>query len=198
MTDRETIAVYDARAAEYAEVTSGIAADPRLIDFIARLPERGAVLDLGSGPGAAAAEMARAGHDALAWDASEGMVALAAAQPGVRAEQRLFGDLATLAPASLHGVWANFSLLHAPRAEMPDHLAAIARALVPGGVFLVAVKLGEGDRRDRIGRLYSYYTEAELRGLVEAAGFSVDRIDRGRDPGLSGEISDWISLTCLR
>jgi SAM-dependent methyltransferase len=198
MTDRETIAVYDARAAEYAEVTSGIAADPRLIDFIARLPAQSRVLDLGCGPGAAAAEMARAGHDALAWDASDGMVALAAAQPGVRAEQRLFGDLASLAPGSLQGVWANFSLLHAPRAEMPDHLAAIARALVPGGVFLVALKTGAGDIRDSIGRLYSYYTEAELRTLLDAAGFTVDRVDTGRDPGLSGEISDWISLTCLR
>jgi SAM-dependent methyltransferase len=198
MIDRETIAVYDARAQEYAEVTSGIESDPRLVDFMARLPDGGAVLDLGCGPGLAAAAMARGGLEVAAWDASAEMIALAAAHPGVTAAQRVFDDLAALAPASLDGVWANFALLHAPRSRMPVHLASIARALRPGGVFLIALKDGTGEVRDSIGRLYTYYTEPELRGLLAEAGFTVERVDTGREPGLSGEISDWISLTCLR
>jgi len=198
VTDRETISVYDARARDYAQMTSGIETDPRLVDFIARLPAGGQVLDLGCGPGNAAAAIAALGCDVVAWDASAEMVGLARTQPGVRAAQKFFDDLADLDPASLDGVWANFSLLHAPPERFPAHLADIARALRPGGVFLIALKEGEGAHRDSIGRLYTYYSEAALTAHVDAAGFTVHRVDRGRDPGLSGEISDWISLTCLR
>jgi SAM-dependent methyltransferase len=196
--DRETIAVYDAKAEEYAGLISDIAEDSRLIDFIVRLPKGGQVLDLGCGPGNAAAEMARQGLQVSAWDASAEMVALAQRHDGVDAAQKLFDDMADLAPSSLDGLWANFSLLHAPEADMPRHLAAIASAVKPGGVFLIALKEGTGAHRDGIGRLYTYFTEDSLSALVEAAGFDVDRRDRGSGKGLSGEEAEWISLTCLR
>lgn len=198
MSDEETIAVYDARAEEYAGLISAIAEDPRLIDMLSRLPAKGRVLDLGCGPGNAAAAMAQQGFDVLAWDASSEMVALAEKHESFAVEQRLFSDLTDLAPETFDGVWANFSLLHAPRAEMPMHLAAIAAAMKPGGVFLIALKEGSGTHRDKIGRLYTYFTEDELSGFVEAAGFSVARRDHGSGKGLSGEDADWISLTCLR
>ena len=198
MTDRETIQVYDQKATEYADLTAGIADDPRLFDFIARLPDGGSVLDLGCGPGTYASALAEAGLHVSAWDASAEMVRLARSNPRVDAAQRVFDDLDTLEPQSLDGVWANFSLLHAPRSTLPDHLDAITRALRPGGVFVIALKEGHGESRDRIGRLYTYCTEPELRRLVTDAGLTPVRTDRGRDKGLSGEDADWISLTCLR
>lgn len=198
MIDPETIAVYDARAEEYAGLISDIAEDPRLIDFMGRVPSGGSVLDLGCGPGNAAAAMARQGLDVLAWDASSEMVALAAKHPGVRAKRHLFSDLTTLSEASLDGVWANFSLLHATREDLPDHLRAIAAATRPSGAFLIALKEGSGTHRDAIGRLYTYYSDSTLTSLVEAAGFSVVRRDTGSGTGLSGEEANWISLTCLR
>ena len=93
------------------------------------------------------------------------------------------------------GVWANFSLLHAAREDFPRHLAAIQKALKPGGAFHIALKAGTGAERDRIGRHYTYYTEDELTGLLKAAGFTVGSYRRGRDKGLSGEDADWISTT---
>ncbi|WP_425039848.1 class I SAM-dependent DNA methyltransferase [Primorskyibacter sp. S187A] len=197
VSDAQTIGVYDARAEEYADLTSGIAQDPRLIDFIERLPDGGRVLDLGCGPGAAAAVMAQSGRDVLAWDASQGMVELAARGAGVTAQHRVFDDLAELEGDSLAGVWANFSLLHASRAALPGYLRQIAHTLMPGGVFLMAVKSGEGEERDKIGRHYTYFTEEELRARLHEAGFTPVRFDQGRDTGLSGEDADWISLTCV-
>lgn len=194
MNDAQTIGVYDAKAAEYADLTSDSAEkDKHLTAFIAALPTGGRVLDLGCGPGAAAAQMAAAGFDVEATDASAEMVALAARTAGVRAVQATFDDLTD--EAAFDGIWANFSLLHAPRENMPAHLAAIHRALRPGGVFHIGVKLGTGSARDGIGRLYTYYSEDELTGLLGEAGFSVTDRSHGRDKGLDGTMSDWI---CLR
>ncbi len=61
MTDKKTIAVYDARAREYADRDRGRAVDPILSNFIAMMPKNGYVLDLGCGPADASAEMRRCG-----------------------------------------------------------------------------------------------------------------------------------------
>lgn len=193
MTDRETLAVYATKSEEYADVTEGLARDPLLAAFIKAVKPQGDVLDLGCGPGIAAHQMALAGLHVTAMDPVAEMVALAARYPGVTARIGGFDDLT--GTDVYDGIWANFSLLHAPRADMPRHLSDIARALRPGGVFHIGVKLGSGSRRDRIGRLYTYFTEDELAGLLTDAGLKVTDRLKGRDKGLDGTDADWI---CLR
>ncbi|MEO1734255.1 MAG: class I SAM-dependent methyltransferase, partial [Pseudomonadota bacterium] len=118
MTDQETIAVYDAKADDYAAMADDYSrTDPILAAFIADCPPGGRVLDLGCGTGAAAATMASAGLTVDALDASEEMVRRAAALPGVTAHQATFDDVT--GEGIYDGIWANFSLLHAPRADMP-------------------------------------------------------------------------------
>ncbi|WP_373050544.1 class I SAM-dependent DNA methyltransferase [Thalassovita aquimarina] len=190
--DEETIRIYDARAEDYAQVTAADAPGRLLRDFITAVPTGGRVLDLGCGPGIDAGLMAQAGLQVDAVDASAEMVALADQRPGVSARQATFVDLD--AEAAYHGIWANFSLLHAPRNDMPRHLAAIHRALKPGGRFHMAVKTGEGEKRDSIGRYYSYYTEPELMRLLQDAGFTATKIVHGSDKGLDGVVADWISV----
>ncbi|MFC6688781.1 class I SAM-dependent DNA methyltransferase [Jhaorihella thermophila] len=194
MSDPDTIRLYDRQADRYADLTDGHnAADPLLAAFIAACPKGARVLDLGCGPGASAAAMARAGLRVDAIDASAEMVARAGAHEGVTAWRATFDELGQEA---IHdGVWANFSLLHAPRSEMPRHLAAIHRALRPGGVFHLAVKLGQGESRDRLGRFYAYYSEAELDRLLAEAGFAVLGKRFGSGTGLDGSVSDWIAVT---
>ena len=190
--DRETLDVYDAQAADYARLTESEARDTQLLAFIAALPKGGRVLDLGCGPGHAAAAMANAGLIVDATDASSEMVALAGRHKGVTAWQALFDEID--AEAAYDGIWANFSLLHAPRATMPGHLARLARALKPGGLFHIGLKTGEGEKRDGIGRLYTYYTGPELSGLLGAAGFTIRDTRTGRSLGLDGELADWIVI----
>ncbi|MCR9156408.1 MAG: class I SAM-dependent methyltransferase [Rhodobacteraceae bacterium] len=193
MTDRETIAVYDARADEYAKLEPSDMPSETLATFMKALPDGARVLDLGCGPGTSARHMVRAGCVVDALDASAEMIGLASAIEGVTARQASFDDIS--GTAIYDGVWANFSLLHAPRVDMPKHLAAIHMALKPGGLFHIAVKEGTGEHRDSINRLYTYYTESELTALLEATGFTVGPYRRGRDKGLSGEDADWISVT---
>ena len=198
MSDSKTIAIYDTRAEDYAALAANIEDRPRLRDFIDRLPPSAQVLDLGCGPGTASTIMADAGLNMLAWDASEEMIKIAARDPRITAQQKVFDDLEQLATETLDGVWANFSLLHAPREDLPTHLAHIARALRTSGLFMIAVKAGTGSQRDGIGRLYTYFTQDEISALLAPLGFSILRTDHGRSAGLSGEDADWFGLTCVK
>lgn len=191
--DSETLRVYDARAEEYAQLVEADATGRWIKSFISKLPAGGAVLDLGCGPGASAEAMADAGFCVDAIDASDGMIALARARRGVNAIKGSFEDLDAI--AKYDGIWANFSLLHAPRHDFAAHLERIARALKPLGYFHIGLKLGEGEGRDEIGRFYTYFQEDELMMSLKTAGFEPCEISKGRDPGLSGHIDPWI--TCI-
>lgn len=193
MSDPQTLGVYAAQAQKYADLTDDAnSADPRLNAFIDDIPDGGAVLDLGCGPGQSAALMAQAGLAVTAFDPVPEMVEMAARHDNVTARVASFDDVE--GENLYDGVWANFSLLHAPRADMPRHLAAIAKALKSGGRFHIGVKTGTGSHRDSIGRLYTYYTEDELTGLLQDAGLRVFDRAEGVDAGLSGEDAHWICL----
>lgn len=193
MSDDETLKTYAAKAGTYADlVSASVAKDTLFPSFLSALPANAHVLDLGCGPGHFAAAIAAAGHRVTATDAVQEMVDLAAAQTGVDAHLAKFDDIT--GQALYDGIWANFSLLHAPRDAMATHLAALHTALKPRGTFHIALKLGEGSKRDSLGRLYTYYTEAELVGLLMEAGFSVTNRNRGTDKGLDGVDADWIGL----
>lgn len=193
MSDPETIRIYDQKADEYAQMTDDAnATDSQLIRFVSACSPGGRLLDLGCGPGTAAALMAAAGFEVDATDASAAMVEMANKHQGVTAWQATFDDIAD---AQLYdGIWANFSLLHAPRADMPRHLSALHRALKSGGQLHIGLKTGTGEARDRLGRLYTYYTQPELEGLLSTAGFTITSHRLGRGAGLDGSLSDWITV----
>ncbi len=191
--DDETLRVYGEKAEEYRAMMADAPRDPLLETFIAALPARSHVLDLGCGPGMAAARMAVAGHAVDATDATPAMIALARQHPGVNAWLATFDDLT--GSDIYDGIWANFSLLHAPRAAMPGHLATLRALLKPGGLFHIGMKAGSGEFRDSLGRLYSYYTEQELSDLIRDAGLTPFSSARGEDIGLSGEMAPWVAIS---
>lgn len=170
--DRGTLDFYNGAAVTYAD---RFASDPRpdadLTAFLARLPEGGRVLDLGCGPGRSARLMLDAGFAVDASDGSEGMIRTARERFGITAQHETFEMLDAI--SIFDGIWANFSLLHAPRDAMPANLLRIHRALKPGGILHLGLKLGEGEERDTLGRFYSYFTESQLEKLLADAGYSV-------------------------
>lgn len=191
MVDERTIAVYDAKAGEYAEVFTDRSPDQSLADFIALIPMGGNVLDLGCGPGRASVHMRDAGLIPDPLDASASMVALAQDQ-GLPARQATFDDIT--GTAIYDGVWANFSLLHAPRDALPKHLSAIATALKPRGILHIGMKSGQGAARDGIERLYTYVETDELAALLETAGLSVIYTREGAEVGMAGTKDPFIIM----
>ncbi|MBO9472984.1 class I SAM-dependent methyltransferase [Shimia sp. R10_1] len=198
MSDQETMKVYAKAAGDYAERFSKVAEGDidqlkDLNGLFALLPDNGLVLDLGCGPGQWAAKIRDAGYQVEAMDASAEMAALAKEKFDLDVTVGVFEDLTE--EAKYDGIWANFSLLHAPKADMSAHLLRIKTALKPRGAFHIGMKLGRGESRDALGRFYSYYEEAELIGLLEAAGFTITQKRRGNAKGLAGSDDTYVILT---
>jgi trans-aconitate methyltransferase len=193
MADAKTIETYNSKADGYASLISRSIPDQDLRNFIDAVPLGGLVLDLGCGPGNSAAMMLAEGLKVDAIDASEKMIELARSQFNVAANLATFDDLD--AQNHYDGIWANFSLLHAPKSDMPRHLKAIHNALKEKGHFHIGMKLGAGEQRDTINRMYTYYQEAELSKYLSDAGFTVlsTRIDEMM--GLAGDVEPFIIIT---
>ncbi|SFT88576.1 class I SAM-dependent methyltransferase [Sedimentitalea nanhaiensis] len=193
MSDPRTLAVYNSRSDDYtAMMTREAKADPMIGRFIAACPAGGRVLDLGCGPGHYASRMAQAGLKVEAIDASQAMIDKAATLPGVSAKLGRFEDVS--GDKLYDGIWAYFSLLHAPRSAMPDHLTRISAALKPGGVLFMGMKRGAGGGRDRLDRYYEYYQREELETLLTDAGLTPDEHWTGKAAGLSGHPEGWIVI----
>jgi len=196
MTDSQTITVYDQLTQDYVRLTRQDSPDPLLAGFVEHLRPGGNILDLGCGPGDAAAHLKALGFQVDAVDASPEMVRLARETHGLEARQALFEDIS--GNEIYDGVWANFSLLHARREDFATHLANVAAALKTGGILHLGMKIGNGERRDRLGRYYAYYSQAELAGHLDAAGFGVLKTTLGEDRGLAGNLEPWVVMLSRR
>ncbi len=192
MKQTDTLSIYDQTASDY-ERTIADWDDPALREFIDAIPPAGHVLDLGCGPGHAAEEMVARGLRVDAVDGSEEMVRRANRRHGVTARRLLFEELD--GKDIYDGIWASFSLLHAPKADFPSHLSRLHRAARTGARLHLGMKLGSGEVEDELGRFYAYYDQNELETLVTAAGFSVAARATGRSKGMAGKLEDWIMIT---
>jgi len=192
MPDAKTIAFYDAAAERYANMMGTDAASDQLIAFMALLQPHAHVLDLGCGPARASVHMRDTGFVPDPVDASQGMIDLANETHEIGARMLTFDDVDMV--DTYDGVWANFSLLHAPRADLPRILAALATALHANGVLHVALKTGSGEARDDIDRLYTYLTVTELHDLLTTAGFAVIATVEGHEIGCAGTDDPFVAM----
>ncbi len=193
MSDPETLDVYDARASDYADLVEETSAPKAQVQsFLAALPKGADILDLGCGPGHAAAHFAEVGHRVTATDASAGMIELAARHNGITTRQETFDEID--GEDIYDGVWANFSLLHAERGDLLRHLQAIATALRTDGVFHIGMKTGENTERDALGRRYTFVTQTELQGLLTDVGLTPFIHWTGSDVGFAGTLDPWIVM----
>lgn len=192
MSDPATLAFYAAQTEAYRKVAEGFE-NAQLAALMSALPPGARVLDTGCGPGQDARALARAGFAVVAMDASPEMLRQAAMAEGVETRLGAFADLDDV--ATFDAVWASFSLLHAPKAEFPGHLSAIHRALKPGGVLALSLKIGDGEARDALGRFFAYYREAELAALLTAAGFRITHIHHGHSTGMAGTHDPFLTVT---
>ncbi len=89
--------------------------------------------------------------------------------------------------AAFDGVWAAWSLHHAPHDQIAGIMGKVARSLRAGGVLSMAVKSGSGERRDGLDRFYAYYDEPLIRRTLDDAGFDVEHLESGGGVGFDGE-----------
>lgn len=190
-SDPDTIAFYQARAPHWV-FHSGEAHSRQLDAFLDRLPEGSAVLELGCGGGRDADHIRKRGFTIDATDGTPALVRRANEAFALGARVMAFHELE--AEAAYAGVWAHASLLHCPRAALPDVLARIHRALLPGGWFFSSYKLGSGEGRDLLGRLHNFPSAEWLIASYDAAGFTLESHYTYAGKASDGTQRDWIDL----
>ncbi|HBF31396.1 class I SAM-dependent methyltransferase [Rhizobium sp.] len=163
--NNKTLAFYAANAAEY--VSHGTV-NPRLNSFLERLPHGGTILELGTGSGVDAKAMLNAGFRVDATDGSGELAQEAEKLLGQPVRQMLFTELK--AEKIYDGIYANASLLHAPRTDLPDIISRIHRSLKIGGYVWASFKGGQQEGLDGLGRYYNYLSESELNQLWSSNG----------------------------
>lgn len=192
MTDEATLAFYDREAPSYTmSFAQGPA--PRLDAFLDRLEPGAHVLELGCGGGRDASRMIERGFTVDMTDGSRGMARKARERTGQDVRLLRFDELDAV--DAYDAVWAHASLHHQPLAGLGDVLARIYRAVRPGGLFFANYKLGDGDDRDRFGRLYNFAPRQHLLELYRDAGWHLEEMEDYRAGGLDKVDRDWIAVT---
>ncbi|MGF1501525.1 MAG: class I SAM-dependent methyltransferase [Paracoccaceae bacterium] len=194
--DQETVRFYNAEARDYARYAAGERRGPWLETFLERLAPGARVLDFGCGSGWAAASIVAAGHEVAALDASQGLAAEASARYGLAVRTAAFSEFDER--ETFDAVWASFSLLHDTRTAFPGHIARLAAALRPGGLLYLGLKEGTGRARDRLGRLYTYFCEDEIREALDRAGFAPPEIDRETGTDYAGAPTRFLHVFARR
>ena len=200
MSDKATLDWYDREAPRYVVQMASPALQSLshgfLLPFLDRLDPGSRILELGCGGGRDTRAMLERGFRVSATDGSAAMAREAEALTGQRVRMLRFDELAD--EAAHDAVWAHAALHHQPFAGLPAVLARIHRALVPGGLFFANYKLGDGEGRDALGRLYSFPPRDALLAAYAASGWDMVDLADYRAGGADKVERDWIAITARR
>ncbi|MBB4867505.1 SAM-dependent methyltransferase [Pseudomonas nitritireducens] len=169
---RVTLQHYQERAEAFREgtwdhdVSQNIAALLRHIQGEAPF----ALLDFGCGPGRDLCVFRDMGHAPVGLDGCADFVAMARQASGGEVWQQDFLAL-DLPVARFDGIYANASLFHVPRSELPRVLRQLHATLKPGGVLFSSNPRGDNQEGWNAGRYGSYHDLENWTCLLQDAGF---------------------------
>ncbi len=186
-----TTSFYDDNAETYA-ARDRKTPTARLDAFLAALPEKARILELGCGGGQDCAYMLSKGFDVTPTDGSAELARRAEKLIGRPVKVMRFEELA--AHEEFDGVWAEASLLHVPRADLPGILTLIRSALKQDGVLHASFKAGTTEGHDSFGRYYNYPSMEWLQALLDAGGWRDVSIIEVDGSGYDGKPTRWLHL----
>ena len=145
--NRDTKRYYDLTAERVAdEWYANDVLMPSIREFVAFLPEKPLILDLGCGPGYESMRLVSVGAEVVGVDFSAECIRVARERcPQSRFEVMDFRELNDRL-GKFHGVFASGSLIHIGPDELPTVLGRVADVLLGGGYLLAMVQDGEGLR----------------------------------------------------
>lgn len=176
-SNASSIAGYEGCAVDYAQVTAPRPDgddQPALLELLKVVAPGSSLLEIGSGPGWDADWLEERGLFVRRTDAAQSFVDLQALR-GRRAERLdVIGDPLG---GPHDGVVALHVLQHVEREMLPAVLARIAQAIRDGGVFLLALREGEGETVEIGSSGSEYYValwpRAEIVAILAALGLGL-------------------------
>ena len=173
--NNRTVESYNAHIQEYIDGTShevsGVVKD-WLDGSLADVPKDARVLEFGSAFGRDAEYLAGLGYAVECTDATPAFVDLLQ-QKGFDA--KVLNAITDELPQGLDFVLANAVLLHFTRDEASQVIKKVFDALNTNGKFAFTLKQGEGEgwSEEKLGapRFFCYWTEPQIREVLESAGF---------------------------
>ncbi len=188
-----TVEHYNQRAVEYREGTRDHDVKQNIEALLRHI--RGApplrILDFGCGPGRDLAAFRALGHEPIGLEGSSRLAAMAREHSGCEVWEQDFLAL-QLPPGSFDGIFANASLFHVPRQELPRALSELRAALKPDGVLFTSNPRGNNEEGWNRGRYGVYHDLESWRAFLETAGFT-ELEYYYRPPGLPLERQPWLA-----
>jgi 2-polyprenyl-3-methyl-5-hydroxy-6-metoxy-1,4-benzoquinol methylase len=195
---RATVAAYDGAAEPYSDASWEIddAFGAGLDSYASAVGAGGTVLEIGSAGGRDAIALEERGLKVRRTDVTPAFVELMRSR-GYDAD--LLDPLTDDLGGPYDGVWANATLLHVAREDLPTVLRNLAAATRPGGVLAMSLKEGDGEEWSVHGRVqaprrFVYWREAPLRAVLLDAGWRVRELTH--ETGGNGQ--EWLMIRAVR
>jgi len=154
------------------------------------------ILDFGCGPGRDLPAFVQRGHRVIGLEGAQALAEMARAWSACEVWQQDFLKL-ELPEACFDGVFANASLFHVPRQELPRVLRQLHATLKPGGVLFSSNPRGNNEEDIKGERYGAYYDLATWRAYLAAAGFA-ELEHYYRPAGLPCEQQPWLASVWRR
>jgi SAM-dependent methyltransferase len=160
----KTIDYYNKFADEFTQATLHVDMENLYQPFLAELPERACILDVGCGAGRDTLAFKNKGYEVDAIDYSSELVERATLLTGVQVKLKSFYEVDD--HEVYDGIWACACLLHCERHRLAEVLEKLLTALKLNGVLYMSFKYGDSDR-EKDGRAFTDLDEAQADALLE-------------------------------
>ena len=160
-----TLNYYNQNAQSFSDSTLNVDMSALYAEFLPLIPKHGHILDAGCGSARDAMYFKQQGFTVSAFDASPELAKLASNYLQQAVEVKTFQQLNCT--NKYDGIWCCASLLHVPKAELPQVFLKLQNALKPNGVLYVSFKYGTQERVHN-GREFTDLNESALTALINS------------------------------
>ncbi|MGB1030892.1 MAG: class I SAM-dependent methyltransferase, partial [Pseudoalteromonas marina] len=158
-----TLTYYNNNAQIFSDSTLNVDMSALYAEFLPHVKQHGHILDAGCGSARDTAYFKNQGFTVSAFDASPAIAKLASNYLQQPVEIKTFQELECV--NKYDGIWCCASLLHVPKAELPQVFLKLQNALKPDGVLYVSFKYGTQERVHN-GREFTDLNEQLLSSLL--------------------------------
>jgi len=202
---RDTIDYYNQNAAQYSQSIQAIDNSDQINDFIVLLPDNNKkVLDAGCAAGRDCKILQERGTEVIGLDLSSELLKIAQKElPNIVFKEGSFFNI-PFENDTFGGVWCHASLLHCETVdEVLIALKEFYRVLVKNGILHVCLKVNTQNKKfdvvsDAIShhdRFFQYFTNDELKSLLQKSGFNLIEMDNEEDKAGRNEVQWIVSLS---